>query len=171
MCLELLEENKKILTATEDIVCWKLLIRSIEDCGDSGNVQIRYYTPYRCFEYFPGTTMKDKLRVDKRKSAAYGLTGLRGNITISHRVTQGCFHTYKNREDAMEEMKKLMVNQYYHGVVVKCVIPKDTKYYEGFYWNVTQIYPSYASKELVVGTVDEMITPENINFINERSES
>lgn len=164
MCLylnSLNKEDNKVKTATEDIVCWKVL----EKTGD--NV---YRSPYEHYPYKLNTTIKDDgNRVQNIEKKIYG----------------GCFHTYMNMEDAFQSMtmsnnevdhirKRWPGKGYprfncYYSVVVKCIIPKGTKYYEGTFKNEqNDLARSYASKRLKV--TNEVMTTSEFETHNNKDE-
>lgn len=150
MCLDLKKGNSRIKIAQEDIVCWKWL----RLCKDG-----KLFSPYQNTRYYLNDRMKDTERVDRR------VTSIRG-VNITHMLSCGCFHTFKNKEDA--EMFSVMNGWLSScGVVVKCIIPKGSKYYEGIFQSFGfETVDSYASKELIT-TVE--ISPgdkrDNISYI------
>ena len=144
MCL--LTKERKMRTATEDIICYKVLLYH-EPTG-------KYLSPYnQNFEW----------DVDKK-----GAISAKGRVNIAkagnlfgYFVNGGAFHTYKEynaparllflsdarNKDAKNEFKLALAT---------CVIPKGTKYYHGR--TSTGLTPflledGYASKKLKIQTV------------------
>lgn len=118
MCLTI-DNKHKGKTATEDIVCYKVLIKAHD--ADY------YYSPFQFYRYEMGETYKGKL------------------LRIVDTIDVG-FHTFINELDAMEFLTRLSFKNL---CICKMIIPKDAKYYEGTFELQHRKYPSYASNEIV----------------------
>ena len=145
MCLYLKKGNARIKTATEDIICYKIML---EVYPGYGSIVPTYKTPYQGV-YMPIEGLVDdeyfKLNQWARKCYNHS-TKRRFHITSNgvdnvckSLVSEGMIHTFVNLEDASHHSDYMfkcnydylstLKNRY---VVVKCVIPKGTSYYEGF---------------------------------------
>ena len=148
MCLELKKGNSKVKIAEEDIVCWKWL--RLHKNG-------KLFSPYQCNRYYLNDRMKDDVRVNKNATDSRG-------EDITHTLDRGCFHTFKHYDDAKFasgdstwEWSSILSSTF--NLVVKCIIPKGSKYYEGdFCLFRCEPMESYASKELKI--TDEIHTSE-----------
>lgn len=106
-------------TAKEDIVVYKRLC----EFGGLKNSKM-YETPYREFKVKLGETYTSGL---KRRSIFY------------FKICNIGLHSYENVTDAFD-------NQYhYWEVIVKCIIPKGSKYYKGKFLH----YNGFASDKLI----------------------
>lgn len=135
MCLYI-KENKKPCIANEDIVCYKVVYKNAG----------QYRSPYRCTLYKLNTTMNDSVRITKQKTQYYN-----GETTWS--ISAGGFHVYPTLNDAKthiikqyEVSKAKGITELYNFVILKCIIPKDTKYYIGTFIGMK----SYCSKSLKI---------------------
>ena len=144
MCLELKKKNSRVKTAKKDIICWKWL--RLHKDG-------KLLSPYRYKRYYLNDKMKDDVRV--RKNAIDS----RGEV-IMYTLDQGCFHTFKHYDDAKFVSATSSWNwDSTFSLVVKCIIPKGSKYYEGdFCLFGCEPMESYASKELKI--TDEIYVSE-----------
>ena len=141
MCLFLKKENELINLAKKDIPCYKLLSRRK---SDDGTTHLR--TPFMQDEVDYGITVKAK--------GEHGTTiefsdWEEGRFEFSRKLMgEGFIHTFKTIEDADIT---LLSHDYaiYNPVLVKCVIPKGTWYYEGEFEYTGSV--SYASKSLRYG--------------------
>lgn len=60
-------------------------------------------------------------------------------------IEGGAYHTFKKYKDA----KKYAIADGWNGVVIQCIIPKNTKFiYEGWYDTYVGMFPSYASEKV-----------------------
>lgn len=140
MCLYLKEENKKPCIANEDIVCYKVVYKSAG----------QYRSPYTSTLYKLNSTMNDSVRIIKRKKP-YTFNG-----KSVWSISAGGFHVYPT----LNEAKTHIFNEYEilkakdkagrNFVILKCIIPKDTKYYIGTFSGMK----SYCSKSLKI--IDEV---------------
>lgn len=137
MCLDLKKGNSKIKTAKEDITCWKWL--KLDNDG-------KLFSPYQKTRYYLNDRMKDSKRVRKTPP----LHCLMGDA-VECCLHDGCFHTFRHFHDASLVSVLSAHNEAYQEVIVKCTIPKGSKYYEGYFTpGFVQPMESYASKELVI---------------------
>jgi hypothetical protein len=101
-----------------------------------------YVTPFFKFVMEPNKLYEEKKVFE---------VGIGSRLTLSKRikyttiVQSGCFHTFKSKIDAKLFKKDLGLRNN-EAVIMKCVIPKGTKYFEGRY--ETWAYKCYASKSL-----------------------
>ena len=117
MCLS---NASKIKIAKKDIVCW---------VGRYKLAEGKYKSPYK------GCIML----TNKVYKAQGGLSILEMMSRMMCReVGAGCFHSYKNKEDARDGC-----------VVMEAIIPKGTRYYTGVNWKgFSRLSDGYASKKL-----------------------
>ena len=158
MCLYLYNKKEKTRkTAQKDITCWKILVqyRSVIDPNEMRFESIFERYPYQLNCVMRDTNREDIIEVDREKD-------IRGDYPTM--VNGGFFHTYVKKKDAVKDAmvwgKMQSVDR--NCIVVKCIIPKDTEYYEGAF-KVTRnglIVRSYASKSL-------RVTDEVSVFVNE----
>lgn len=140
MCLKLKEGNTRLIVADKDIVCYKVLLMFPDGT---------YVSMYQRASYELNKLMVDNVKLDKHKSNSYnGFTQV---------VGAGCFHTFKNLEDAKKIMNETKNEGVYYTnkftpIVVRCIIPKGARYYSGSFNFLfcTEEYESYASKKLMV---------------------
>ena len=109
----------RVKETTEDIVCYKLYI-SFE--GELRSPYMRSLAP------------------NMNEIAKTHLGELYGDDNC---INEG-FHSFATLEDAMEE-KKIML-RLCHKVIIKCIIPKNSKCYVGSFWGRT----SYCSESIIL---------------------
>lgn len=164
MCLY---EPKK-LNQEEEIVCYKVLYKSsaggVYD-KDPDNLDIMY-SPYYGSRYHMNRTKYTKCEgevvnghyiVNTEEKIDVSFLGDRPCTSTTSfksfpcKVIHGALHSFKNLDDALY-MADLLLANYDNTFVVKCVIPKTSKYaYEGFSEIGTKgkrRSPSYASQKL-----------------------
>lgn len=143
MCLEVKNSTPKI--AEQDIVCYKVLQRELNDVTKEDGITYvteRLITPFFHYPMEPNKLYeeKDNTEID------FGT-----KLTFFHKIKYttfvegGTFHTFKNKLDARFFICDLGRTRH-ECVIMKCVIPKGTKYFEGRY--ETWSYKCYASKSL-----------------------
>jgi len=142
MCLNIAGHPKQ-MTAKEDIKCYKVLAAypTYENGKINEDVEVMYYSPYQNTQYYLGETIREKGRAKREYDYGY----LRPFPTIG----EGCLHTFINLEHAIDfaNHRYPVYTIHREWVVVECIIPKGTKYYEGV-TNPPHSMPSYASKVL-----------------------
>ena len=116
MCLV----DAKIKEITEDIVCYKVYYISFK--GELVSPYIRSLAP----------NMNEITKT--RLGEPYG---------IENYVEEG-FHSFATLEDAINESERLARNGEYNPIIVRCIIPKDSKCYVGSFWGRT----SYCSDSI-----------------------
>lgn len=148
MCLSLQKGETSFKKADEDIVCYKVLVNN-----KKGFIKSPYIgTPYRLGELKKDGKPVKKESVNAKYRAKYSLS--RTEVTVE----SGVFHTFQFLEDA----KKLAIHAFVNGywgfldgnmpIVVKCTIPKGTRYYNGLFGGILYgRYVCYGSKQLKVG--------------------
>ena len=130
MCLY--SNRKNFKKAKEDIICYKVLkvIRTFFG-------YTFYATPYMN-KPVPklGVEMKDDECLDAKKYP---------NISSKYMISAGGFHTFKNFDDAKDELKWHLDNCGKEYIIVKSIIPKGSSYIEGTFENT----PAYVSKRII----------------------
>ena len=154
MCLITKQSESKI--ASKDITCYKALLKLENEINDT----VFYISPVRHFTYFSNRADLDN-KVFKAEKA-YWLENYPGddlkqtyidNEPVSYELNSGFFHMYKDYDSAVKAVKNASIESY---VLFECVIPKDSRYYEGFtsfpsfpsFPNNLSLYPSIASDKL-----------------------
>lgn len=128
MCI--LTNNVKFKIADQDIVCYKVLLKS--------KVEGVFLSPYLRFYYTLNKQYDDNNELDVRKwdNSDFIING-------------GVFHMFANYEDAMDEVNWLTFPENMDVLcscaIVKCIIPKGSKYIEGKYCQ----FDSIASKSII----------------------
>lgn len=120
MCL--ITEQLTSTTAREDIICYKVL--RIQDNS--------LYAYYRNFEYEIGKLYRGPLVCSKTYSTSEGLY---------MNINEG-FHSYSDIEYAKENYRDVLKS----AVIVKCVIPKGTIFFEG----EQNCGRGYASNQIII---------------------
>jgi len=131
MCLTLLLDNgikPKMEVAKEDIIVYKVF-NLLYDNGD-------LITPYQKMVMKPNTTYIDTEKVQKT------FNGEVDDETNEYRIEGGVFHSYSDELGAEDGVIKWGDGQ----IVVKCIIPKGTKFYYGYFGGVE----SFGSKKIII---------------------
>lgn len=153
MCLDLIDKNELPTKAAKDIECFKVLIRKNDELITPNTyypMQIgQTYTEDEPFEIEKRHRVMKKVYTNKLK-ARTKITDV--NTRIS--VFGGGYHTYKNYFEAHKLAECL--SRSYDTIVVKCIIPKKTYYYEGIF--------EYCSKTLILEEILEQIKRQNNIF-------
>lgn len=151
MCLYIKEEIKlgeigemiipEMKVAEKDIVCYKILSAYVR------NGHTFYRTPFTGNSVGLGEIVRaegfmDIQHLSSSKACKYGFKTV---------VSEGCIHTFKDRNDAIRIASDKDRDGYWidNPVIVRCKIPKGTKYYEGVFEST--FLPSYASETLQYG--------------------
>ena len=134
MCLKLKEGNTRLIVADKDVVCYKILLQYSDGT---------YSSPFQRMHYELNNLMCDNVNVWKYRSDK------------TWNVGAGGFHTFAKFDEvkkAFDESFKVAFFPNCNPVIVKCFIPKGTKYYYGSFSFLfcTEKYESYASKKLMV---------------------
>ena len=146
MCLVTKQSKSKI--ASKDITCYKVLLKLENEISNT----VFYVSPVRHFTYF-----SNRIDLDNKVFKAEKTYWLENspdddlkqtyidNEPVSYELNSGFFHMYKDYDSAVKAVKNAPLESY---VIFECVIPKDSRYYEG----VTSIYllPSIASDRLKI---------------------
>lgn len=123
MCL--LRDPRSRLKAKEDIVCYKVF-----KVNDNHEIVSPFHT---FFIWTPKTVITDKVRGVNHYGDGY--------------VEKGYFHSFKNMDDAMDLCRGVNTCTHFHNAIVcKCIIPKGSYYYKGWFRN----RHSFASKSLMI---------------------
>lgn len=133
----------KMKVAEKDIVCYKILTAYVR------NEHIFYRTP------FTGDpiTLGDYVEAEGYKD----IVNMVPTDGYKCEVIGGFIHTFKYRKDAV----RIATNECRDGyrlddpVIVKCIIPKGTRYYAGVFENT--FLPSYATEALQYGTKSDSV--------------
>ena len=121
MCL-VIGRCSKIKEAIEDIICYKILEKTKRG----------FVTPYR------------RVLVDVESKIMRAEGEIRVYTEFNEwvkKVDKGVIHTFKNLDDACEELEFFMSTSTSEFKIYKCIIPRGTLYYIGAYWK----HPSYGS--------------------------
>ena len=151
MCLVTNQSQSKI--ASKDITCYKVLLKLENEISNT----VFYVSPVRHFTYFSNRTDLNN-KVFKAEKA-YWLENSPDddlkptyidNEPVSYELNSGFFHMYKDYDSAVKAIKSSPLESY---VIFECVIPKDSRYYEGFtsfpsFPNNLSFYPSIAADKL-----------------------
>ena len=109
----------KIKETTEDIVCYKVYI-----------------------------SFEGKLRSPFMRSLAPNINEVAKTYLEEPHGKGNCiergFHSFATLEDAINESERLARNGEYNPIIVRCIIPKDSKCYVGSFWGRT----SYCSNSI-----------------------
>ena len=150
MCLITKQSQSKI--ASKDITCYKVLLKLENEINNT----VFYVSPVRHFTYFSNRTDLNN-KVFKAEKA-YWLENSPGddleptyiddNGVDTYELNSGFFHMYKDYDSAVKAIKNSVTGERESSVIFECVIPKGSRYYEGF----TSIYllPSIASDKLKI---------------------
>lgn len=140
MCLY--TTSKKVQVAKKDMVCYKVMA---EYSGDNG----WWISPYQGMAYKEGYTYElgEQLQL---MDVSETLKELR----YPYKVEEG-FHSFTNSTDALSfrnaleaRFSRLSVRQYTY-VIVKCIIPKESAYVEGSYFDWGNNFSSFCSEKIV----------------------
>lgn len=153
MCLYIKNEVKfsfsgvpvlpKTKVAKKDIVCYKILT-------DRRGLSLSCYrTP------FTGDpiTLGDYVEAKGDK----GIVNMLPTDGYKCEVSEGFIHVFKYHKDAVRVATNQNMDGYFIAdpVIVKCIIPKGTRYYVGVFENT--FLPSYATEALQYGTKAETV--------------
>lgn len=143
--------------AEKDIVCYKVLNVNHYEKHKSVD-ELEFSTPFQRFRVVPGTRRykaKGDVEIEvvnyltKERMSNYDYRELReeygedNNGLFEWSLTGGAFHSFLYLYDAIQRIEDFGNGN----MVVKCIIPKGTEYYEGFFdGNIRSI----ASKELII---------------------
>ncbi len=140
MCIYLTEKNSTPKTARKDIVCYKILE------NNTWNGQNCWHTPFRGCAINLGETYKANGYLEVRYFEYFETPW----SCYETWVGEGAIHTFKTLDGAKKMFSNHRLRHLYginqSCVIVKCIIPKGTKYFSGVFED-TRI-PSYASTEL-----------------------
>lgn len=156
MCLTLTADERDVLVAEEDIVCYKILYtikdyldfykssilsrleyKSIMDVHVLDGLGYLYMSPYRRSPYVIGETYTSVLDEAVERSS--------GNMFS---VEKG-LHTFAK----LAEAKADIIEPFDGVLIVKCRIPAGSKYYKGKFFTIGSPVESYASDTLVLDEV------------------
>ena len=140
MCL--VTEQLKPKIASKDITCYKILLLTSDNF---------YISPYRHFTFFENQVNPKKVFKAKKSWWTINIHGddlelFNDNGIDAFTLNSGVFHMYKDYDSAVKAIKWLVPREKESYAIFECVIPKGSRYYEGF----TSIYrlPSIASDKL-----------------------
>ena len=125
MCLKV-RKNAKVKTAEKDIVCYKV----VEKGAKSGYVTPFFNMPISIGEEYGDVSLEKK-----------------DNIYNEIVVEEG-YHSLKTFEDAANYTAMLTLVHQVSFTIVKCVIPKGAKYYDGMTPMFGKLHDGYASDKI-----------------------
>ena len=138
MCLY--SHTKNFKKSKENITCYKVLLKVENFTVD----EIYYLTPYQKNSVL--SSQFQKIINDNKKLFA---TPINLNNKKLYAITSGGFHSFKNLQDAVTELKwNCFFNNYSdNGIwtIAKCIIPQNTYFIEGEFDDT----PAYISKSIV----------------------
>jgi len=117
MCTLVKKQDNLLLTATEDIKCYKTLT-----VGQDGTLK----SYYQHFKY----ELSKQYHTHIHKSVDMVQFKPTGNVGDVRNIKEG-FHSFKEFEDVMYEYSDPF-SDWVHTVIVECIIPKDSHYYKGY---------------------------------------
>ena len=131
MCLVMPELN--IGTACKDITCYKLFYK-----------QKGYKRLSTIFQSYPMTIGKT-YKIKPSEYPVYSNGTCAAKNLKQYYIEKGCFHSFKTIQGARAYLKKIEKNYDPCYVIVKCVVPTGSEYYEGEF---DAHYKSYASTRI-----------------------
>lgn len=118
MCLRLEDDAHYFSIASEDIICYKVILEKDSD----------YFTPYHCSEIAIGGLYNSKIDV---------------RFDFNIYTVEQALHSFCNLVDAQRLHSGFNTSEFTYRIV-KCCIPQGSTYYKGWF----QILASYASDKL-----------------------
>ena len=142
MCL--VTEQLKPKIASKDITCYKILLLTSDNF---------YISPYRHFTFFENQVNPKKVFKAKKSWWTINIHGddlelFNDNGIDAFTLNSGFFHMYKDYDSAVKAIKNSVTGERESSVIFECVIPKGSRYYEGF--TSTYLLPSIASDKLKI---------------------
>ena len=140
MCLVTNQLKSKI--ASEDITCYKVLLLTSDNF---------YISPHRHFTFFENQVNPNKVFKAKKSWWTINIHGddlelINDSGIYVFTLNSGFFHMYKDYDSAVKAIKNSVTGERESSVIFECVIPKGSRYYEGF--TSTYLLPSIASDKL-----------------------
>lgn len=165
MCLFIKNKNLKPKVARKDIVCYKIVkTNSLYRLRDDERGKYRFITPFQGAYVELGMTVEAK-GGNAQPNPIYWWTPRRiKDKGYNKFVNKGLIHSFKTLEGAKKSFTfpdyafTLTEDRCY---IVKCIIPKGTKYYEGIFEDT--MLSCYASEKLTYGTRAYRADKENGN--------
>ena len=159
MCLIINKPHPKPKTATEDIVCYKV----VEPKTSIVNGAIKYQALVTPFKHHPvdyGVLYEDAIQGD----FSYGYTPSYMSTVGMYKVESGGYHLFRNKEDAEMFNDEMQHKRHRSSVIVKAVIPKGTLYVEGLFWWTDNCMPeSVVTKKVIYHPIEWDETTETKN--------
>lgn len=149
MCLESISRIPS--RAREDIVCYKIYLSKHKMSASpvTSNIYkkilkegVEFYSPCR-FCPMPEDNILLSSELDAIGSIRSGFI----NKTRYYSINRG-FHSFKDYKSAKEILKEFF-RKGYMGIIKKCIIPRNTKYYEGIF-RYSSICNSYCSQSIIL---------------------
>lgn len=125
MCLKI-RKNAKVKTAEKDIVCYKVVEKRVK----SGYVTPFFNMPISIGEEYGDVSLEKK-----------------DNMYEEIVVEEG-YHSLKTFEDAADYTAMLMLAHQVCFTIIKCVIPKGAKYYDGRTPMLGKLHNGYVSDKI-----------------------
>lgn len=154
MCL-IIDKGQRYKYAKEDIVCYKVVRQEDNLNPVTEKFERHYETPYqRKYVHFNTTYDESERGMDIEKGND---TMLDCDGKLYRSIYGGAFHSFKKYSDAVNEVKDWGVydssTTKVRQIIVKCIIPKGAKYYEGtigMYSPAISGFPEgYASNKII----------------------
>ena len=150
MCLESMSRIPS--RAREDIVCYKIYVSKYQMSASPvtsdiykkiSEEGIKLYSPFRIYP-IPNSNTLLSTELDTLENIDLNHTT---DKTEYYSIIRG-FHSFKDYEGA-KNMLKYFLAMGYVGIIKKCIIPRNTKYYEGVFRHFN-IYDSYCSESIIL---------------------
>ena len=154
MCLFIKDKNLKPKVAKKNIVCYKIIKTNNLYCNTTkSGGEYRFITPFQGAFVELGMTVEAKGTDEKPKDIYWWVPRRVKNKGYNNFVNEGFIHSFRTLEAAK---KSFTLDDYTFTLsedccyIVKCIIPKGTKYYEGIFEDT--MLSCYASEKLTYGT-------------------
>ena len=150
MCLESMSRIPS--RAREDIVCYKIYISKYQmsESPVTSDIYkkileegIELYSPFRICP-MPEDNKLLSSELDTLENIDFNHTT---DKTEYYSIVRG-FHSFKSYESAKEVLREFFRTGYV-GIIKKCIIPQNTKYYEGIF-RYSSICNSYCSQSIIL---------------------
>lgn len=128
MCLVVDSKNPQI--AKKDMACYKVCLNT--------EYEFLVITPYQL------AYLRIGAKYEERSNECFTRT------TNDYILTGDVYHSFKYLADARRDIKTWNTTGKNSLCIVKCVIPKGSKYYLGSFDDLGDIFPSYGSKQIIL---------------------
>jgi len=159
MCLIINKPQPVAKTATEDIVCYKVVELKMSIVNGAIKHQV-LVTPFKHHPVDYGVLYEDAIQAGFN----YGYTPMYMSTVGVYKVEAGGYHLFKNKEDAEELINRMPRLPQRSAVIVKAVIPKGTLYIEGLFWWMDDFMPeAVVTKKVIYHPIEWDETTETKN--------